>query len=127
MSFITNIEERTLASEYFREVLFTAESMQLVVMTLQVGEEIGAETHADVDKFIRIEAGTGRAILDGEETELSDGVVVVIPAGSAHNIVNTSATDPLKRCAIYSPPQHPDGTVNKSRADAMAYEAEHHH
>lgn len=127
MGFITNIEERTLANEYFREVLFTAERMQLVVMTLQVGEEIGAETHDDVDQFIRIEAGTGRAILDGEETDLSDGVVVVIPAGSAHNIVNTSASEPLKLYTIYSPPQHPDGTVNKSRADAMAYEAEHHH
>ena len=117
--FITDIEERTLANEYFREVLFTAERMQLVVMALQPGEEIGAETHDDVDQFIRVEAGTGKAILDGEETALTDGSVVVIPAGTAHNIVNTSAAEPLKLYTIYSPPQHPDGTVHRTRADAV--------
>lgn len=125
--FITNIEERTLANEHFREVLFTAERMQLVVMALRGGEEIGAETHEHVDQFIRVEAGTGKAILDGAETELTDGSVVVIPAGTRHNIVNVSTTEVLKLYTIYSPPEHPDGTVNKTRADAIAYEAEHHH
>jgi len=125
--FITNIEDRTLANEHFREVLFTADRMQLVVMALQAGEEIGTETHDDVDQFIRVEAGAGKAILDGEETELTDGSVVVIPAGTTHNIVNASATEALKLYTIYSPPEHPDGTINATRADAIAYEAEHHH
>lgn len=124
--YTTNIETKTLENEYFREVLFTAERMQLVVMALQPGEEIGAETHDDVDQFIRVEAGTGEAILDGQKTELADGSIVVIPAGTAHNVVNTSASTPLKLYTIYSPPEHPDGTINRDKAEALAYEAEHH-
>lgn len=124
--YITNIETKTLENDRFRDVLFTAERMQLVVMALQPGEDIGAETHDDVDQFIRVEVGTGKAILDGEETDLADGSIVVIPAGTAHNIVNTSASAPLKLYTIYSPPEHPDGTVNETKADAVAYEAEHH-
>lgn len=96
-------------------------------MALQPGEDIGAETHDDVDQFVRVEAGTGKAILDGEESVLGDGSVVVIPAGTAHNIVNTSESAPLKLYTIYSPPEHPDGTINETKADAVAYEAERHH
>lgn len=125
--YITNIEAKTLENDFFREVLFTAQRMQLVVMALQPGEEIGLESHDDVDQFIRVEAGQGKAILDGEETDLADGSVVVIPAGTEHNIVNISQTEPLKLYTIYSPPEHPDGTVHKDKAAALAYEAEHHH
>jgi len=125
--YTTNIETKTLENEHFREVLFTAERIQLVVMSLRPGEEIGAETHHDVDQFIRVEAGTGKAVLDGEETDLADGSVVVIPAGTAHNVVNTSETAPLKLYTLYSPPEHPDRTVHATKAEAEAYEAEHHH
>lgn len=125
--YTTNIEAKTLENGYFREVLFTAPHMQLVVMALQPGEEIGTETHGDGDQFIRVESGTGAAILNGERTELGDGSIVVIPAGTTHNILNTSSSEPLKLYTIYSPPQHPDGTINRDKAEALVYEAEHHH
>lgn len=125
--YITNIEQKALENPHFREVLFTAERIQLVVMALQPGEDIGAETHDDVDQFIRVESGMGKAVLDGKETDLIDGSVVVIPAGTAHNIVNTSVSEPLKLYTLYSPPEHPDGTINKNKAEALAYEAERHH
>lgn len=121
-----NIEERTLSNENFREVLFTAPHMQLVLMTLQVGEEIGQETHHDRDQFFRVEAGEGEAILNGERHKLTDGWVVVIPAGTEHNVVNTSATEALRLYTIYAPPEHPDGTINHTKQDAIAYEREHH-
>ena len=91
-----NIEAQTLENNDFRRVLFTAPHSQLVVMTLQPGEEIGLERHTDGDQFIRVEAGEGEAILDGERHPLSDGSAVVIPAGTEHNVVNTSATEPLR-------------------------------
>lgn len=124
--FVTDIEQKTLENENFREVLFTAPHSQLVVMTLQPGEEIGLETHDDVDQFIRVEAGTGMAILDGEDKALADGTAVVIPAGTEHNVVNTSPTEALKLYTIYSPPEHPEGTVHRTKAEADKYEKEHH-
>ncbi len=123
----TNIEKRSLENRNFREVLFTGPHSQLVVMALKVGEDIGMERHDDVDQFIRVEAGQGKAILDGKEYALSDGSAVVIPAGTEHNIVNTSSTEPLKLYTIYTPPEHPDGTVHKTKAEAEAYEREKHH
>lgn len=125
--YVINIEEKALENDHFREVLFTAPHLQLVVMSLQPGEDIGAETHDDGDQFIRVEAGTGKAILDGKEHDLVDGSVVVIPAGTHHNIINNSESEPLKLYTIYSPPEHPDGTIHKTRAEAMEYEAQHHH
>jgi mannose-6-phosphate isomerase-like protein (cupin superfamily) len=124
--FSTNIETKTLENDNFREVLYTAPHSQLVVMTLQVGEEIGQETHGDRDQFIRVESGQGEAILDGERHALSDGSAVVIPAGTEHNVVNTSPSEPLRLYTIYSPPEHPDGTINRTKQDAIAYEREHH-
>ncbi|MCD6031550.1 MAG: cupin protein [Thermomicrobiales bacterium] len=124
--FSTNIETKTLENDNFREVLYTAPHSQLVVMTLQVGEEIGQETHDDRDQFIRVESGQGEAILDGERHALSDGSAVVIPAGTEHNVVNTSPSEPLRLYTIYSPPEHPDGTINRTKQDAIAYEREHH-
>jgi mannose-6-phosphate isomerase-like protein (cupin superfamily) len=121
-----NIEAKTLESDYFREVLYTAPHSQLVVMTLQVGEDIGQETHGNRDQFIRIEAGQGEAILDGERHALGDGSVVVIPAGTEHNVVNTSPTEPLRLYTIYSPPEHPDGTINRTKQEGMAYERQRH-
>lgn len=125
--YVTNIEKRSLENGYFREVLFTAPHSQLVVMSIGPGEEIGLETHDDRDQFIRVEAGTGKAILNGEENDLADGSAVVIPAGTEHNIINSSQVDALKLYTIYSPPEHPDGTIHKNKAEAEAYEKEHHH
>ena len=122
----TDIEKKSLENHFFREVLFTGPHSQLVVMSLNPGEEIGQETHQDTDQFIRVEAGSGKAILDGQEYSLADGSALVIPAGAEHNVVNTSATEPLKLYTVYTPPEHPDGTVHKTKAEADAYEREHH-
>lgn len=124
--YTTDVERRTLQNEYFREVLFTGPHSQLVVMSLRVGEDIGLETHDDVDQFIRFEAGHGKVTLNGKEHAVEDGSAVVIPAGTEHNVVNTSTTEALKLYSIYSPPEHPDGTVHKTKAEALEYEKTHH-
>ncbi|NLC55608.1 MAG: cupin domain-containing protein [Armatimonadetes bacterium] len=124
--YVTNIEERTLENNFFREVLFTGPHSQLVVMSLGPSEEIGQETHDDVDQFIRVERGHGKAILGAEEYPLVDGSAVVIPAGTSHNIVNTSAAEPLKLYTLYAPANHPHGTIHRTKAEADAYEREHH-
>ena len=123
--YVTNIEEQTQQNAYFREVLFTGPHSQLVVMALQPGEEIGLETHDDVDQFIRVETGNGKAILNGKEYHLADGVAVIIPAGTAHNIVNTSSSASLKLYTLYTPPEHPDGTIHKTKAEALSAHAAH--
>lgn len=117
---VTNIEQDTLENDDYRRVLFTGPNIQLVLMTLQPGEEIGLETHDEHDQFIRIEAGTGLVRLDDDEQELEDGVSVVIPAGTRHNVVNTSRKKPLRLYTLYSPPEHPDGTVHRTKADEPA-------
>jgi len=124
--FVTNIEEDTEKNDFFRKVLFTAPKSQLVVMSLKPGEEIGMEVH-ELDQFIRVEHGEGKAILDGEEFELRDGSAVVIPTGTNHNIVNTSMEHPMKLYTVYSPPEHEDGTVHETKAEADAAEEEHGH
>lgn len=125
VGYIINIEDRALSNKYFREVLFTGRHNQLVVMSLAPGEDIGMEIHPDVDQFIRIEAGKGRAILNGEEHDLEDGSAIVIPAGTQHNIVNRSQKEPLKLYTIYSPPEHRDGTIHKTKAEALADKKDH--
>ena len=120
--YVTNIEEDTLANEDFRRVLFTGPHTQLVLMTLRPGEDIGLETHAGHDQFIRIEAGEGFVQLDGERTAIEDGSAFVIPAGVEHNVVNTSGSDALRLYTLYSPPEHPDGTVHHTKAEAETAE-----
>ena len=122
-----NLEEKTLAGNNFREVLYTTPRSQLVIMTLQPREEIGLEKHEGHDQFIRVEAGRGVAILDGERHDLEDGVAVVIPAGTEHNVVNTSDSEPMRLYTLYTPPEHPDGTVHATKAEADAYEKQHGH
>ena len=122
----TDIEKKSLENSYFREVLFTGPHCQLVVMALNPGEEIGQETHPDTDQFIRVETGEGKAILDGQEYDLADGSAIVIPAGTEHNVINTSAIEPLKLYTVYTPPEHADGTVHATKAEADAAEAAHH-
>lgn len=122
--FITNIEKETIENEFFRKVLYTDERIQLVVMSLKPLEEIGAEVH-ELDQFIRVEAGEGRAVLDGTEHELRDGSAVVVPKGTMHNIINTSGERAMKLYTVYAPPNHKDGTIHKTKADAEADEGEH--
>lgn len=124
--YVDNIEKETLENSNFRKVLFTGKYLQLVVMNLKPGEDIGEEVHSDVDQFFRIDAGEGKVVIDGEESEIEDGSAVIVPAGSKHNIINTSQTENLKLYTIYAPPNHPDGTVHKTREEAMEYEKEHH-
>ena len=116
--YVVNIEEKTRLNEYFREVLYTTDRSQLVVMALRPGEEIGEEVHADHDQFIRIESGGGKVVLDGDEIEIYDGSAVVIPAGTKHNVVNTSQVV-MKLYTIYTPPEHEDGTIHKTKEEAM--------
>lgn len=123
--YITNIEEKTLQNEYFREVLFTGAHSQLVVMSLLPGEEIGREVHETVDQFLRIEGGEGKAILNGEESVIGDGSAIVVPAGTEHNIVNTSQDKKMKLYTIYSPAEHRDKTIHKTKTEALA-DAEDH-
>lgn len=118
-----NIEKLTLDNGYFRQVLFTGQHAQLVLMSLKPGEEIGMEVHANVDQFFRFEKGQGKVIQNGEEQIVGDGSAVIVPAGTNHNIINTSATGDLKLYTIYSPPNHPDGTIHQTKEEAMAAEA----
>ena len=125
--YVGPIEETTLKNNYFRKVLFTGKHSQLVVMCLQPGEEIGNEVHPDVDQFFRIEEGSAKFVFNNgkEEHLVHNADAVVVPAGTYHNVINASSTKPLKLYTIYTPPQHPDGTVHKTKAEADA--AEEHH
>jgi mannose-6-phosphate isomerase-like protein (cupin superfamily) len=118
--YIVNIEEESKNNQNFRRVLYTARNSQLVVMSLQPKEEIGEETHHELDQFIRVEAGQGKAVLDGVEHSLGDGSAVVISAGIRHNIINVSADQALKLYTIYSPPEHRDGVLHATKEEAMA-------
>lgn len=120
VGYVTNIEQDTLENEDYRRVLFTGRNTQLVLMTLAPGDEIGREVHEEHDQFIRVEAGAGKVEMDREEHELADGVAVVIPAGTEHNVVNTSSSEKLRLYTLYSPPEHPDGTVHRTKADEPA-------
>jgi mannose-6-phosphate isomerase-like protein (cupin superfamily) len=124
----SNIEDETLNNNNFRKVLYTGKHMQLVVMSLKVGEDIGEEVHDHVDQFFRIEQGECKVLIDGEEHILGPEMVAIVPAGSMHNVINTSKTEDLKLYTIYSPANHPEGTVHVTREEAMkAEEEEHHH
>lgn len=118
--YVTNIESDTLTNQNYRQVLYTGPHTQLVLMKLEPGEEIGKETHAEHDQFIRVESGTGTVLLNGETHRLSDGVAVVIPAGVEHNVINTSSNAPLRLYTLYSPLEHPEGTVHHTKRDELA-------
>jgi len=126
--YVGPIEKDTLNNSFFRQVLFTGKYSQLVVMCLQGGEEIGNEVHPNVDQFFRIEEGNAKFVFnDKEEHVVGDGEAVVVPAGTYHNVINTSLTKPLRLYTIYTPPNHPDGTVHKTKAEADAAEAAEQH
>ncbi len=114
--YIVAIEQESKNNTDFRRVLYTAKHSQLVLMSLKPGEEIGEEIHK-VDQFIRVEVGSGKAILDGVEHDLAENSAVVVPAGAKHNIINSDHGE-MKLYTVYAPPQHADGTVHKTKADA---------
>jgi mannose-6-phosphate isomerase-like protein (cupin superfamily) len=115
--YVENIEEATLANEDFRRVLYTGKNLQLVLMTLQPGEEIGEEVHEDIDQFFRVEEGQGTIYIDGNASPIEDDFAAIVPAGARHNVVN-SGTEPLKLYTLYGPPEHKNGTVHKDKQQA---------
>ncbi len=120
--YISNIEQRALENENFRKVLYTDKNSQLVLMSLLPHEEIGEEVH-DVDQFLRVEQGEGKAILDGVSHDIADGSVIVVPVGIQHNIINTGNSF-MKLYTLYMPPHHRDGVIHKTKAEAEA-DSEH--
>ncbi len=122
--FKSNIEKDTIKNKNFRKVLYTSAHCQLVLMSLKPKEEIGAETHAENDQFVRFEGGKGRVEIDDNKYMVKDGDAVVIPAGARHNVINTSATEELKIYTIYSPPHHKDQIVRKTKEEAEANDEE---
>lgn len=117
--FIDDIEARTESNPDFRRVVYTGPHLQLVLMSLNPGEDIGEEVHHDVDQFFRVESGTGEVHIDGRATKVVSDVAILVPAGARHNLVNTG-TRPLKVYTLYAPPEHADGTVHHTKAEAMA-------
>ena len=113
-----NIEKATIANTNFRKVLYTGKHSQLVLMNLLPKEDIGMEVHPDNDQFFRFEKGEGKCLVDGHKYTVSDGFAIIIPAGAKHNIINTSATKPLKLYTVYSPPHHKDGIVRSTKSEA---------
>jgi len=123
--YVGPIEKLTIKNKFFRQVLFTGKYSQLVVMHLNPKEEIGNEVHPAVDQFFRIEEGRAKFVFNRTDVRVvKAGDAVVVPAGTYHNVINASPTKPLKLYTLYTPPQHPDGTIHKTKAEAEA--AEHH-
>jgi len=118
--YLVNIEKETLENTDFRRVLYTGKNSQLVLMSIAVGEEIGEEVH-DLDQFIRFEQGSAKVVLDGAEQEAHADDALVIPKGCLHNVINTGNVE-LKLYTVYSPPEHQDGIVRHTKADAMSQE-----
>ena len=114
-----NIEKRTVENEDFRRVLYTGHNLQLVLMTLKPGEEIGEEVHEDRDQFFRFEAGSGAVYIDGVENKVEEDFAVIVPQGARHNVKNTGS-EPLRMYTIYGPPEHVDGLVEATKAEAEA-------
>ena len=118
LGFKANIEKETLENSNFRKVLYTAKYSQIVLMSLLPKEEIGMETHEKNDQFFRFESGKGKCIIDGNEYEVKDGDAVIVPAGAKHNVINTSDKEDLKLYTIYSPPNHEDGIIRRTKNEA---------
>jgi mannose-6-phosphate isomerase-like protein (cupin superfamily) len=125
-TYAENVTQLARENNDFRRTLFTTERSQLVLMSLLPGEEIGEETHDGIDQVLAFVAGEGEAILDGAHLPVSAGSVVVVPSGTRHNFI-TKGNAPLKLYTVYTPPEHPDGTVHKTKQEADEYEEAHHH
>lgn len=130
--FVINIEDATKENSNYRTALWTGNTLQLTLMSIEVGEDVGLEVHHDIDQFLRIEEGEGLVQMGSSEDQLDfekqveDDDVVLVPAGKWHNLKNTGV-QPLKVYSIYAPVEHPHGTVHETRADGMAAEADHDH
>ncbi|HLU19706.1 MAG TPA: cupin domain-containing protein [Pusillimonas sp.] len=114
--FVDDIEKLTVENDLFRKVLYTGKHLQLVLMTLQPGEEIGSEVHEGHDQFFRIEEGKGEVVIDGKATAIEDDDAIIVPAGAEHNVINTGS-EPLRLYTLYGPPEHRDGVVHATKAD----------
>ena len=114
--FVDDIEELTMNNDLYRKVLYTGKNLQLVLMTLQPGEEIGEEVHEGHDQFFRIEEGKGKVVIDGQTHAIEDDDAVIVPAGARHNVIN-SGDQPLRLYTIYGPPEHRDGVVHATKQD----------
>lgn len=121
--YVDDIEKLTEENDDFRRVLYTGKEMQLVLMALKPGEEIGSEVHEDRDQFFRVEAGRGEVVIDGNTTPVRADMAIIVPAGARHNVRNTGEA-PLKLYTLYAPPEHREGTVHATKADA---DADHEH
>lgn len=119
--FVQDIEELTKDNDNFRKVVYTGKYLQLVLMTLQPGEEIGAEVHEDHDQFFRVEDGKGEVIIDNQTHQIEDDDAIIVPAGARHNVINTG-DEPLKLYTIYGPPEHRDGVIHDTKENADASE-----
>jgi mannose-6-phosphate isomerase-like protein (cupin superfamily) len=119
--FVGDIEQATQDNRDFRHVVYTGRHMQLVLMSLQPNEEIGEEVHEDTDQFFRLESGSGEIVIDGQATHVESGVAMIVPAGARHNVKNTGLSA-MHLYTIYAPPEHADGTVRRTRAEAEATE-----
>lgn len=128
--YVDDIEKATLGNEHFRKVLFTGSQIQLTVMSIPVGGEVGLEKHDGLDQFLRVEQGTAKLTMSSSketvdtEHAVSDDWVMIIPGGTWHNVINTG-DEPLKLYSLYSPPEHPDGTIHETKADSDAAEHDH--
>jgi mannose-6-phosphate isomerase-like protein (cupin superfamily) len=124
VGYVNDIERQTKENENFRKVIFTGQHMQLVVMKLEPGEEIGMEVHLENDQFFRVEEGEGRVVMNGEEHAVHPDWAAIVPAGTEHNFINTSNERALKLYTIYAPPHHPSGTVHETKIEAEKAEKE---
>ena len=122
--YTSNIEQLTIENASFRKVLYTGAHMQLVLMSLRPHEDIGMEVHTENDQFFRVESGTGKCVINGNEYALEDGVAIIVPSGAEHNVINTSDSEDLKLYTIYSPAHHKDGIERTTKEEAMVNEAE---
>ncbi|VVC72043.1 Cupin domain protein [uncultured archaeon] len=118
--FVIGLEQETVKNSDFRRVLYTGRNSQLVLMKLLPGEEIGEEVHAHIDQFFRFEEGEGLVVIDGVKRAVKSGSGAIVPAGARHNVINTSKTQDMKLYTIYSPPEHQDKVVRKTKQDALA-------
>jgi mannose-6-phosphate isomerase-like protein (cupin superfamily) len=125
IGFVDNIEDLTLSNDNFRKVIYTGQYAQLVLMSLLPSEEIGMEVHPTTDQFLRIEKGEGKVVMNGEEHLVKDGSAIIVPAGTEHNVINTSSENSMKLYTVYSPSHHKDGTVHKTKKEAEADTEDH--
>lgn len=123
--FVINTENETVNNQNFRKVLFTTKNSQLVLMTLEPSEDIGLEVHEGHDQIIGVKTGVAKVVIDGEESMVGPDYLIIVPAGSEHNVINHSADEKLRIFTIYTPPEHPEDTIHRTRDEAMDAETDH--